>query len=159
MSAITSMTNPQPHLDVEFFILNDLAGRLRAAGAKIKVKKIGKLHRITLLEQPQIATVQQILSYANQTEIAPAITATQTNDNKGAESNISTTTLVVESEPEQTQISDSHTPALATLDDLKALSLKKLQELAALNKIKGRTKIKPDKLTEKLHGLVTKDQL
>ncbi len=48
MNAIATLQ--QNFIDVEFNKLNDLTARLRIAGAKISVKKLGKLHRIILLQ-------------------------------------------------------------------------------------------------------------
>ncbi len=50
-------------IDVEFLVLNELANRLRAAGARIIVRKLGNSHRIILLDEPKIASVEEILSY------------------------------------------------------------------------------------------------
>ncbi|MDV2994879.1 MAG: hypothetical protein N4J56_004533 [Chroococcidiopsis sp. SAG 2025] len=52
-------------IDVQFSLLNDLTARLQAAGARITVRKLGRLHRITLVREPKIASVEEILSYAN----------------------------------------------------------------------------------------------
>lgn len=61
MNAIA--TKPQNYLDVEFSKLNDLTARLRTAGAKVSVRKLGTLYRIVLLKQPALASLEQILSY------------------------------------------------------------------------------------------------
>ncbi|MBE9015875.1 hypothetical protein IQ272_06955 [Chroococcidiopsidales cyanobacterium LEGE 13417] len=50
-------------IDVQFSLLNDLTARLQAAGARITVRKLGRLHRITLMREPKIASVEEILSY------------------------------------------------------------------------------------------------
>lgn len=63
-----SVTSQHNYIDVEFLKLNDLVTRLRAARAKITVKKLGTLHRIILLHQPTIASVEQILSYTENQE-------------------------------------------------------------------------------------------
>lgn len=52
-------------IDVPFSRLNDLAARLQVSGARITVRKLGKLHRIVLIQEPKIASVEEILSYAN----------------------------------------------------------------------------------------------
>ena len=53
------------YIDVEFSRLNDLTARLRIAGAKISVKKLGTLHRIILLQEPSMASLEQVLNYSN----------------------------------------------------------------------------------------------
>ncbi|WP_017654909.1 hypothetical protein [Fortiea contorta] len=158
MSAIIT-TNQQIHLDVDFSILNDLAARLRAAGAKIKVRKIGKFYRIALLKPPKIATVEQILSYTNHTEINPDVLATQINEDRRVAPSDVISTSEVSPEIDSSQTPDNQSAELATVEELTILPAEKLQELAKLNKIIGRIKMKPNKLAEKLHGLVTKDQL
>lgn len=59
-----AIKQPQ-YIDVEFTKLNDLTARLRMAKAKISVKKLGSLHRIILLQEPFIASLEQFLSYSN----------------------------------------------------------------------------------------------
>ena len=62
-----AIKQPQ-YIDVEFTKLNDLTARLRIAGAKVSVKKLGSLHRIILLQEPSIASVDQILNYSSNVE-------------------------------------------------------------------------------------------
>lgn len=66
MNAIA--TSQHNYINVEFTKLNDFATRLRTAKAKITVKKVGTLHKIILLQQPTLASVEQILSYAEDQE-------------------------------------------------------------------------------------------
>lgn len=60
---MSAIINQYPQLDVEFAVLNDLAKRLRTANAKISVRKVGEIHRVTVLKEPTVATVEQILNY------------------------------------------------------------------------------------------------
>lgn len=156
-----AIINPN-YIDVEFSVLNDIASRLRTAGAKIKVRKICPIFRITLLQQPVLATVEQILSYANQAEHIENLSIISEVAGKTTEAIAYHPTLPAANSPSETAEKEVETPnplELATVEELKALPVEKLQELAALHKIMGRTKKKPDKLVEKLQGLVTKDQL
>lgn len=52
-------------IDVEFSLLNGLTARLRSAGARITVRKVGKLYRIILLKEPTVASLEEIFSYVN----------------------------------------------------------------------------------------------
>ena len=116
MNAIATLQ--QNYINVEFTKLNDLTARLRIAGAKISVKKLGKLHRIILLQEPFIASLEQVLSYSNNvasveekfdetvfTNDLPAIIAV----------NDSSETILLPKEPE-----------LASLDELQNLPLAQL---------------------------------
>ena len=60
---MSALINQHPYFDVEFGILNDLANRLRTAGAKFSVRKVASKHRITVVKEPTIATVEQIIIY------------------------------------------------------------------------------------------------
>ena len=60
---------------------------------------------------------------------------------------------------DETLVQHQNLPELVALDDLKKLSVEKLKEFAALYKIAGRSKMQPEKLATKLHGLITKEQL
>ncbi|MBO3458470.1 hypothetical protein [Aetokthonos hydrillicola] len=156
---MSAIINQYRQLDVEFVVLNDLAKRLRTAGAKISVRKVGNIHRITMLKEPTIATVEQILGYANSASgKAIADEENQINNKAILFSNDSpdmpSSTLEPAIEGEASQPLE-----IATVEELKALPVKKLQELAALHKIKGRTKMNSEKLVEKLHGMVEKNQL
>lgn len=108
----------QNYIDVEFYKLNDVTARLRIAGAKFSVKKLGKLHRIILLKKTFIASLEQVLSYSNNvasveekfdetvfTNDLPAIIAV----------NDSSETILLPKEPE-----------LASLDELQNLPLAQL---------------------------------
>ena len=64
-------------IDVHFSLLNDLTARLQASGARITVRKLGKLHRITLMQEPKIASVEEILSYAIRGDKTQAIEVDQ----------------------------------------------------------------------------------
>lgn len=66
-------------IDVKFPVLNDLANRLQAAGARIIIRKLGNLHRIILLDEPKIASVEQILSYVGTEQNYVGIAAAQTS--------------------------------------------------------------------------------
>lgn len=153
MTAIT--INQYRQIDVKFPLLNDLANRLRAAGARIIVRKLGKLHRIILVEEPTIASVEQILSYVGTEQNYVGVAAAQTSNTTEA------IPLSNELSVTKTSTTAQHQdlPELASLDELNALSQKKLNQLAATNKIVGRSKMQPEKLVVKLHGLVTKEQL
>lgn len=114
MNAIT--TKPQNYLDVEFSKLNDLTTRLRAAGAKVSVRKLGTLHRIIVLQQPVLAELEQILSYSKSKEQFlynnETLEATDSHDNK----------LTVGTNGTDVQ---HDVPKNVTLDKLKALSSEK----------------------------------
>ncbi|MDF5732948.1 MAG: hypothetical protein PUP92_34395 [Rhizonema sp. PD38] len=60
---MSALINQHPYFDVEFGILNDLANRLRIAGAKFSVRKVASKHRITVVKEPTIATVEEIITY------------------------------------------------------------------------------------------------
>jgi hypothetical protein len=149
MNAIATLQ--QNYIDVEFTKLNDLTARVRIAGAKISVKKLGKLHRIILLQEPSIASVEQVLKYSNNvasieekfdetvfTNDLPAIIA----------ANDSSETILLPKELE-----------LAPLDELQNLPLAQLKKLAATHKISGRSKMSAPSLAQKLQSLVTKSEL
>lgn len=116
MNAIATLQ--QNYIDVDFPKLNDITARLRVAGAKVSVKKLGKMYRIILLQKPFIASVEQVLSYSNNvasieekfdetvfTNDLPAIIA----------ANDSSETILLPKEPE-----------LASLDELQNLPLAQL---------------------------------
>ncbi len=149
MNAIATLQ--QNYIDVEFTKLNDLTARLRIAGAKTSVKKLGNLHIIILLQKPFIASLEQVLSYSNNvasieekfdetvfTNDLPAIIA----------ANDSSATILLPKEPE-----------LASLDDLQNLPLARLKKLAATYKVSGRSKMSDPLLAEKLQSIVTKLEL
>ncbi|ADI66288.1 hypothetical protein [Trichormus azollae] len=62
MSAI--ITNYR-QLDVAFLLLNNLRIKLRTAGVRISVRKVGNVHRITVSKQPTVATIEQIVGATN----------------------------------------------------------------------------------------------
>ena len=156
---MSAIINQSRQLDVEFAVLNDLAKRLRTAGAKISVRKVGNIHRITMLKEPTIATVEQILGYANSGSGKPLADEETQINNKAIASNSDLADMPSSTLEPATEGETSQTLEIATVEELKALPVEKLQELAALHKIKGRTKMNPEKLVEKLHGVVTKNQL
>lgn len=146
-----SATLQQNYIDVEFTKLNDLTARLRIAGAKISVKKLGKLHRIILLQEPFIASLEQVLSYSNNVaSIEEKFDETVlTNDLIATiAANDSSETILLPKEPE-----------LASLDELQNLPLAQLKKLAATHKISGRSKMSAPSLSQKLQSLVTKLEL
>lgn len=155
MSAAT--INPN-YIDVEFSVLNDLASRLRTAGAKIRVRKIGHTFRITLVQQPTLTTVEQILSYANQAEHIENPSTISEVTEKTREVSASKNSPSPFSSPSETA-DTLNPPELATLENLQTLPLEKLRGFAKLHKVSGFSKMKPEKLVAKLHGLVTKQQL
>jgi hypothetical protein len=62
---MSAIINNYRQLDVAFLLLNDLTTKLRTAGARISVRKVGNFHRITVLKEPTIASIEQILSYTS----------------------------------------------------------------------------------------------
>lgn len=62
---MSAINNNYRQLDVAFLLLNDLTTKLRTAGARISVRKVGNLHRITVLKEPTVASIEQILSYTS----------------------------------------------------------------------------------------------
>ncbi|MEA5609896.1 hypothetical protein [Nodularia spumigena] len=58
---MSAIINNYRQLDVAFLLLNDLTTKLRTAGARISVRKVGNFHRITVLKEPTIASIEQIL--------------------------------------------------------------------------------------------------
>jgi hypothetical protein len=60
---MSAIINNYRQLDVAFLLLNDLTTKLRTAGARISVRKVGNFHRITVLKEPTVASIEQILSY------------------------------------------------------------------------------------------------
>ena len=62
---MSAIINNYRQLDVAFLLLNDLTTKLRTAGARISVRKVGNFHRITVLKEPTVASIEQILSYTN----------------------------------------------------------------------------------------------
>ncbi|MBD2131053.1 hypothetical protein H6F47_00865 [Sphaerospermopsis sp. FACHB-1094] len=58
---MSAIINNYRQLDVAFLLLNDLTTKLRTAGARISVRKVGNFHRITVLKEPTVATIEQIL--------------------------------------------------------------------------------------------------
>lgn len=144
----TIAINPSQYIDVEFPNLNDVTARLRLAGARISVKKLGRLHRIILLQKPSIASVEQILGYTNKTEVVEPTSSVIDSTRIISENDESTVTTLLTKEPE-----------LADLEELQNLPLGKLKKLAATHKVSGRSKMSAPLLAEKLHSLVTKSEL
>ena len=62
---MSAIINNYRQLDVAFLMLNDLTTKLRTAGARISVRKVGNFHRITVLKEPTVASIEQILSYTS----------------------------------------------------------------------------------------------
>ena len=62
---MSAIINNYRQLDVAFLLLNDLTTKLRTAGARISVRKVGNFHRITVLKEPTVASIEQILSYTS----------------------------------------------------------------------------------------------
>jgi hypothetical protein len=58
---MSAIINNYRQLDVAFLLLNDLTTKLRTAGARISVRKVGNVHRITVLKEPTVASIEQIL--------------------------------------------------------------------------------------------------
>lgn len=147
MNAIA--TKPQTYLDVEFSKLNDLTARLRTAGAKVSVRKLGTLHRVVLLEQPNLASLEQILSYIESSgqflSNHETLKATDLSNNK--------LTVVTNTSDVQYNI-----PKNVSLDKLKTLNLEKLKKLASTHKIARRSRMNAEKLAEKLVGIVTENE-
>ena len=150
---MSAIINQYPQLDVEFAVLNDLAKRLRTAGAKISVRKVGEIHRVTVLKEPTVATVEQILNYIKGVTEDDIDTPTLTSNDA-----IASNPLSPFSSPSETT-DTPNPPELATLEDLLTLPLEKLKGLAKFYKVTGFSKIKSEKLAAKLQGLVTKQQV
>lgn len=146
MNALATLQ--QNYIDVEFTKLNDLTARLRLAGAKISVKKIGNLYRIILLQKPSITSVEQILDSANKTEgVEPT-------------SSVIDSTVIIPENDEPTAILLLDKEAeFADLDELKKLPLEKLKKLATQHKIPNRSKMSALKLAENFQTLVKKSEL
>ncbi|BAZ33468.1 hypothetical protein NIES4074_59820 (plasmid) [Cylindrospermum sp. NIES-4074] len=62
---MSAIINNYRQLDVAFLMLNDLTTKLRTAGARISVRKVGNVHRVTVLKEPTVASIEQILSYTS----------------------------------------------------------------------------------------------
>lgn len=62
---MSAIINNYRQFDVAFLLLNDLTTKLRTAGARISVRKVGNFHRITVLKEPTVASIEQILSYTS----------------------------------------------------------------------------------------------
>ncbi|GCL36012.1 hypothetical protein SR1949_11120 [Sphaerospermopsis reniformis] len=62
---MSAIINNYRQLDVAFLLLNDLTTKLRTAGARISVRKVGNFHRITVLKEPTVTSIEQILSYTS----------------------------------------------------------------------------------------------
>jgi len=62
---MSAIINNYRQLDVAFLLLNDLTTKLRTAGARISVRKVGNFHRITVLKEPTVASIEQILSHTS----------------------------------------------------------------------------------------------
>lgn len=144
----TIAIKPSQYIDVDFPKLNDITARLRVAGAKISVKKLGKIYRIILLQKPSIASVEQILGYTNKTEVIESTLSVIDSTLIILENDESTVTTLLAKESE-----------LADLEELQNLPLDRLKKLAATHKVSGRSKMSAMKLADKLHSLVTKSEL
>ena len=142
-----AIKQPQ-YIDVEFTKLNDLTARLRIAGAKVSVKKLGSLHRIILLQEPSIASLEQILNYSSNVENFEERVFAIDSSSVTIDNDESPATLLLSKKPE-----------LADLDELQNLTLAQLKKLAATHKVSGRSKMSAPLLAEKLQSLVTKSEL
>lgn len=143
-------------IDVEFSQLNAIATQLRIAGAAISVSKIGKLFRIFIRKNPQIATVEQILECSTLTPETETVT-----DQSNA--TLATSQAITTDEPQAIALEEvviapvqESTFELATLDELAALNITKLRKLGKAHHITGYTKMELEKLAEKLQGKVSK---
>ncbi len=146
MNAIATLQ--QNYIDVEFTKLNDLTARLRIAGAKISVKKLGKLHRIILLQEPSIASLEQVLKYSNNGEnFEETVFA------------IDSSSITIDNDESSATFLLSKKPDLADLDELQNLPLAQLKKLAATHKVSGRSKMSAPLLAQKLQSTVTKLEL
>lgn len=151
MNAIVAQQ--QNYLDVPFSKLNELAARLRAAGARISVTRFGNLHRIILLQQPTFASVDQILSYVNSSEQNQVIAQTEA---------VKISSPIIVSDNSVTSV--DNTILNTNKSELKVVSLdevsiEQLKKLASNHKLPGRSKMNACQLREKLQGLVTQEQL
>lgn len=170
---MSALINQHPYFDVEFSVLNDLAKRLRTAGAKFSVRKMASKHRITVVKEPTIATVEQIIIYTMRKD---SIDIPEEFSNDVAESsNPAPLETTDKPHPQELELSvpiklavpqESEAPQelvvvpeLASSAELKSLPLEKLKKLAKHHKVTGFSKIKLEKLAAKLEGLVTKEQL
>lgn len=138
------------YLDVEFYKLNNLTGRLRTAKAKVSVKKLGTLYRIIVLQQPLLASLEQILSYIeDQGQFLDNNEILKTTDSPNNKISVLTNPNDVQPIPLKN----------ASLDLLKALEVEKLKQLASTHKLAGRSKMNAEKLATSLLGLVTENEL
>ena len=110
MNAIATLQHN--YIDVEFTKLNNLTARLRIAGAKISVKKLGKLHRIIWLQEPSIASLEQFLKYSNNVEnFEETVFA------------IDSSSITIDNDEPMAILLLSKKPELADLDELQNLPL------------------------------------
>ncbi|MDF5715604.1 MAG: hypothetical protein PUP93_17410 [Rhizonema sp. NSF051] len=179
---MSALINQHPYFDVEFNILNDLANRLRTAGAKFSVRKVASKHRITVVKEPTIATFEQIIIYTmgedsidtpeesnNNVASSPNLAHKETTDTPNPQE----LAVSLESDPQESVVAGELAvpleleapqelvvaPVLASSAELKSLPMDKLKKLAKHHKVTGLSKIKLEKLAAKLEGLVTKEQL
>ncbi|PSB00411.1 hypothetical protein [Merismopedia glauca] len=117
-------------IEVDFANLNTLATNLRSVGAKFYVEKVENFWRISFKEAPKLASVADIISY--------------------------TQGLVAEAEV--AAINDDE-PALATPEQLEALSYHQLKALAKTYEIAGYHKAKKVVLVEALAGKVLASEI
>ena len=75
---MSAIINNYRQLDVAFLLLNDLTTKLRTGGARISVRKVGNFHRITVLKEPTVASIEQILSYTSGETETPNLSSNNT---------------------------------------------------------------------------------
>jgi hypothetical protein len=112
-------------IEVDFANLNTLATNLRTAGAKFYVDKVDQLFRISVKEEPKLASVTDILNYTNNL-IAEA---------KQTDSPVASYEITAQPAPIAIAI-----PVMATLEQLESVEYKQLKALAKTHAVTGYNK-------------------
>jgi hypothetical protein len=118
-------------IDVPFDLLNTLTSNLRTAGAKFYVDKIENFFRISIKQEPKIASVTDILNYTQGLVAEPVAIAEVADD----------------------------APAMTTLEQLEDLNYGELKALAKSYQIPGYHKAKKAALVEALVGKVLASEI
>ncbi len=116
---MSAIINNYRQLDVAFLLLNDLTTKLRTAGARISVRKVGNFHRITVLKEPTVASIEQILSYTSGETETPNLSSntspsesTPSPDETFSEAG-GNTVLTVNEDIEDNSVKDAITPSIS----------------------------------------------
>ncbi len=114
---MSAIINNYRQLDVAFLLLNDLTTKLRTAGARISVRKVGNFHRITVLKEPTVASIEQILGEKSGETETPNLSSnntitspteiTSSPDDAVSETGSNTTTPTVNEEIEDNSVKDA----------------------------------------------------